>query len=86
MNIPSSVKIGGVVYAVEETTETLCVKNRECVGTIDYENAVIRINNKRGTQRQAQTFWHEVVHGIFFDRGIDLGDEEESIVEALGIS
>jgi len=84
MNIPGVVRIGSCYYDVEFTNDTLTVDGREVMGVIEYYNHVIRIKMGMGDiQQQEQTFLHEVVHGITRDRGMELGDQEETIVDEI---
>lgn len=77
--VPDKIKIGSINYKVLKTEETLVLNCRECVGTIDYENAEIKLNIKRDPQVIEKTFWHEVIHGIAHDRNIEI--TEEMVIE-----
>ena len=84
MNIPGVIRIGSCYYDVEFTNDTLTVDGREVMGVIEYYNHVIRIKMGMGdVQQQEQTFLHELVHGIIRDGGIELGDQEEIIVDKI---
>jgi len=84
MNIPGVVRIGSCYYDVEFTNDTLTVDGREVMGVIEYYNHVIRIKMGMGdVQQQEQTLLHELVHGIARDRSLDLGENEETIVDEI---
>ena len=54
------------------------------MGVIEYYNHVIRIKMGMGDiQQQEQTLLHELVHGIARDRSLDLGENEETIVDEI---
>lgn len=83
--LPDKVIIGCYEYLVLETDDPIIVDHRECVGEIDYRAKVIRIK-KSGISEQLkeQTFWHEVIHGIFEYRIINPEkQDEETTTEEL---
>ena len=81
MNIPSSVKVGGVNYAIVETNETICLNGNECRGLINYEDSTITISSRSGKQIQKITFLHELLHAIFYERDLPLENEEEVVTK-----
>lgn len=84
MNIPEVVRIGSCYYDVEFTNEVMTLNKVEVSGIIDYNNHVIQLSSSIGdVQQQEQTFLHEVVHGIARDRSLDLGENEEMIVDEI---
>ena len=84
MNIPEVVRIGSCYYDVEFTNEVMTLNKVEVSGIIDYNNHVIQLRSSIGdVQQQEQTFLHEVVHGIVRDRSLDLGENEEMIVDEI---
>jgi hypothetical protein len=87
--IPDVVKIGGMEYDVEITSEPLFVEDRRCKGLIEYEQQRIRLADDSviSPQTRTRTFWHEVLHGILSERNFDIvkADDEETIVEELAI-
>ena len=77
MKIPESVRIAGVEYKV------LLVPNlmngaTAAYGHIDYENSVIELSNTFGTEQQkrCQILWHEILHGIRENNGMEIENEE----------
>ena len=84
MNVPTSVRINGVEYAVIEV-DNLNNGINLAYGNIDYEENVIRINKDRNIdhQKKCLILLHEIMHGICEARGLDLGTDEEKIVDAF---
>ncbi|RDY22870.1 hypothetical protein CHF27_011150 [Romboutsia maritimum] len=81
MEINDKIKIGSMEYKVTKTDKPLILDNKECKGTIDYENLVINISTNIAEQRQEETFIHEVLHGIIRERNLILEDEEMIVDE-----
>ena len=82
MAIPNKIKIGGIIYTIKLTPEVLHIDetDKKYNGYIDFCEGVINICTNH---IQEQTFWHEVLHGIFEDRQIDVGKREEAIIDTL---
>lgn len=85
MKIPNKVRIGSMDYEVKHTDDVIIADHKECYGDIDYNKKIIRIcNNITSLQGEEETFLHELVHGIVFERNFDLNcDNEELKVEEL---
>ena len=87
MNIPESIRIGGVEYAV--TYEPfLSMDGRELCGMIDYQQNVISLSENVGMshERQCLTLWHEIMHGVLNHFDLDLEDEERVVeIVARGV-
>ena len=81
--ITDKVKIGSIVYSIIETDKALLLDHRECCGIIHYEEANIEIQKNRNEQKKEQTWWHEVIHGITRERGIDFGSNDELFTDEL---
>lgn len=85
MKIPDSVRISGVEYAIV-TKPDLRDSSRLLCGRIDYNTATIYLSE---TDCQSEEFrcivlWHEIIHGILEDRGVQLDEDvEENLCEAL---
>ena len=80
MNIPESIRIGGVEYAV--TREPfLSLDGRELCGMIDYLQGVIALSDNVGMShdKECLTLWHEIFHGIAHHFDLDLEDEENVV-------
>lgn len=83
--LPEKIKIGYYDYSVSKSQKPLIVNSRACKGRVDYEHAIIEIldDGQTGEQSHEQTFWHEVVHAIVYDRDIELSGDEEEAVDRL---
>lgn len=81
MKIPESVRIAGVEYAVRYVADLNNGQNL-AYGQIDYENSIIRLSSTIGTehQRRGQILWHEILHGIRENNGMEI-ENEEAVVE-----
>lgn len=82
MKLPKEVKISGVVYKVIPVKEPLIDGNIRAYGHIDFETKEIMIDTSLGDEQgHFQTLLHEILHAIVYDRDIDLGEKEESIID-----
>ena len=78
------IKVGGIAYDVEfkELDSTDGVQ----LGWCDYAKSKIEINNHNvSEQKQEQTIIHEMTHAIIHEAGLDLGDDEEDVVNKVGL-
>ena len=81
MKIPESIRIAGVEYKI------ILVPNPNngtnlAYGFIDYENTTISLSDTHGTehQKRCKTLWHEILHGIRENNGMEI-ENEEAVVE-----
>lgn len=76
--------VGGIEYAVE-------FKELECDGGVQLGYcripiATLEINNHNiSEQIQKQTIIHEMTHAIMHEAGVDLGDDEERVVNHMSL-
>ena len=82
MILPSTVKIGPVVYTVVENQR---FPQDSLAGQIRYLEQVIEIQPKMGDTITQVTLWHEMLHGILFAGGFREQDEQMLDVLAHGI-
>ncbi len=82
MILPSTVKIGPVVYTVVENQR---FPQDSLVGQIRYLEQVIEIQPKMGDTITEVTLWHEMLHGILFAGGFREQNEQMLDVLAYGI-
>lgn len=75
------IKIGPIVYDVLEVSE-LASDAGMLHGDINFSKCRIRLDADDNPQRQHQTLWHEVLHGILHGAGIR-GGHDECQIEAL---
>lgn len=83
MKIPEIIRIGGVDYTVLDKIGLNDGAGKVCYGQIDYTEAEIRLNPDecRNAQFQGQVLLHEILHGIAYHANLELGDNEENIVD-----
>lgn len=74
MNIPDKIKIGGLVYSVEQTENITF--GHEYGGEIHFKDLKINIRPTSRRRREA-CFLHEVMHAIFDNLGYKDHDEKE---------
>lgn len=81
MKIPTSIRIGGVEYAITSEANPR-IGNKLVYGKIDYDNAQIVLSDTDGYehQRRCITLWHEILHAIREHNGMEI-EEEERVVE-----
>lgn len=81
MKIPESVRIAGVEYRVIIVPH-LMNGATAAYGHIDYENSVIELSDTFGTehQKRCQVLWHEILHGIRENNGMEI-ENEEAVVD-----
>lgn len=83
MKIPKQIRIGGIDYDVVYEDRLNNGVNL-IYGHIDHDKALIRIAKDLQTkQGEFQTLLHEVIHGITHHYDLDLGDNEEDIVDKI---
>lgn len=78
MKIPNKVKIGGIVYDIEQTEHRSEGENI-LLGEISYSTGKIYLNETIRHDILAQTFFHEVVHGCLYAMGSKLNDNEKFV-------
>lgn len=72
--IPNQIKIGGMIYNVTE--EENMESHYDHFGQIVYGKGIIRIDSNLSDVRKEQVLVHEMLHGIFFEAGIQEQDED----------
>lgn len=85
MNIPKSIRIGGVDYEVR-ITPNLRDGTEILAGHVDYYNSVIELSDtdNNGYHARRITLWHEILHGIANHAELDFRKaDEEHIVTVL---
>lgn len=80
MKIPTTVRIGGVEYAVLDNQQTLNDGQHLLYGQIDYTCSEIRLSDVAASPgMKGVTLWHEILHGIRNHAGLEIDDEENVI-------
>jgi len=82
MKIPKTVRIGGVEYSVE-FINNLNDGVRVLNGQVEYAQSKIRIKSDDEYQHQCVTLVHEILHAIAAQRCMELGDNEEKIIDGF---
>lgn len=75
------IKIGGVIYEIEDAANLRGDKDQQLDGWIRYGPAKILLSSEMGGQRRRVVLWHEVLHGIMTQAGYDKHDE--ALIDAL---
>lgn len=80
MKIPKSVRIGGVEYSVVYEPQLNDGANM-AYGYISYDDCVIKLSDTYGTahEKRCRTLWHEILHGIRYNAGLEIENEEEVV-------
>jgi hypothetical protein len=82
MKIPETIRIGGIDYDIKKVQN---LNNREKLlrGNITYADSTIRISASDGHQYQCVTLWHEMLHAISAHANLNLGKNEEQIIDTF---
>jgi len=80
-SLPTVIRVGGVDFTVVERRD-LRDGNTGLNGHILYNDCEIRIEQEMTPHKKWITVWHEVLHGLLEQAGMD--DHEEKIIVALG--
>lgn len=75
------IQIGPILYKVVKVKELAC-ETGMLHGDINYGRCRIRLCADDDPQRQHQTLWHEILHGILHAAGIR-DDHDEQQIEAI---
>lgn len=80
---PKSIKIGGLVYKVEQVEDLARLEMEEdLAGMIYYRDAEIKIDKDLPTQIASHTLIHETTHGILLEAGYT--EHEEEMADRIG--
>lgn len=93
MIIPELVRVGSTFYRVITQDTPVVVSGIQCYGYCDYNNHSIVLDiTIQDEQTMEQTFCHELIHAMMFERKINLeamgltNAQMEHVVDSLGIS
>ena len=93
MIIPELVRVGSVFYEVKTQETPIVMNGVQCLGYCDYFNHIIMLDESmQDEQTMEQTFYHELVHAMLYERKINLeamglsNAQMEEVVEAMGIA
>lgn len=76
MDIPKTIKVGGIIYTVEEKPFVEIDQDRNYQGACLYQKTQIEILDSLSEDRKEQTLIHEVTHAIFYEAGFEEQDED----------
>lgn len=74
--IPSSIKVAGMTYTVEEAPFIEIDGDRNFQGVCLYRESTIQVLDTLSETRKVQTFVHELTHAIFYEAGFEEQDED----------
>ena len=93
MIIPEVVRVGSVFYEVKTQETPIVMNGVQCLGYCDYFNHIIMLDESmQDEQTMEQTFCHELVHAMMFERKLNLEAmglsnlQMEEVVDNLGIA
>ena len=93
MIIPKVVRVGSVFYEVKTQDTPIVMKGVQCLGYCDlYSHTIMLDESMQDEQTMEQTFCHELVHALMFERKINLEAmglskaQMEDVVDNLGIA
>ena len=82
MKIPNKIRINGIDYAIE-SPKHLDNGKWLLAGQVSYHESKIRIKATHEHQYRCVSLWHEILHAIVFSTGLELGKNEEKIIETF---
>ena len=78
-------KVGGMIYEVV-FKELEADDGGVQLGWCDYAKSKLEINNHNVSEpKQKQTVIHELTHAIIHEAGVGFGDDEERVVNHIGL-
>ena len=93
MIIPELVRVGSVFYEVKTQQTPIVMNGVQCLGYCDYYSHTIMLDESmQDEQTMEQTFCHELVHAMMFERKLNLeamglsNAQMEDVVDNLGIA
>ena len=93
MIIPKVVRVGSVFYEVKTQDTPIVMNGAQCLGYCDmYSHTIMLDESVQDEQTMEQTFCHELVHALMFERKINLvamglsNEQMEEVVDNLGMA
>ena len=93
MIIPELVRVGSVFYEVKTQQTPIVMNGVQCLGYCDlYSHTIMLDESMQDEQTMEQTFCHELVHALMFERKINLvamglsNKQMEEVVDNLGMA
>ena len=94
MIIPDQIRVGSTFYTVKAQETPIVINGKQCYGYCDpnIHEIVLDAGLISDEQTMEQTFCHELIHAMMFERKINLeawgltNAQMEHVVDSLGIS
>ena len=93
MIIPELIRVGSVFYVVKTQDTPIVMNGAQCLGYCDmYSHTIMLDESMQDEQTMEQTFCHELVHAMMFERKLNLeamglsNVQMEEVVDNLGIA
>ena len=94
MIIPNEIRVGSTFYTVKAQATPIVINGMQCYGYCDPNMHEILLDAGLISDEQTmeQTFCHEIIHAMMFERKINLeawgltNTQMEHVVDSLGIS
>ena len=94
MIIPETIRVGSTFYTVKAQETPIVINGKQCYGYCDpnIHEIVLDAGLISDEQTMEQTFCHELIHAMMFERKINLeawgltNAQMEHVVDSLGIS
>ena len=94
MIIPDQIRVGSTFYTVKAQVEPIVMNGMQCYGYCDPNKHEMLLDGGLISDEQTmeQTFCHELIHAMMFERKINLkawgltNAQMEHVVDSLGIS
>ena len=93
MIIPNEIRVGSTFYTVKTQDTPIVMNGGQCLGYCDlYSHTIMLDETMQDEQTMEQTFCHELIHAMMFERKINLeamgltNAQMEHVVDSLGIS
>ena len=93
MIIPNEIRVGSTFYTVKTQDTPIVMNGGQCLGYCDlYSHTIMLDETMQDEQTMEQTFCHELIHAMMFERKINLeamgltNTQMEHVVDSLGIS
>ena len=94
MIIPDQIRVGSTFYTVRAQLEPIVMNGKQCYGYCDsnMHEIILDAGLISDEQTMEQTFCHELIHAMMFERKINLeamgltNAQMEHVVDSLGIS
>ena len=94
MIIPEQIRVGSTFYTVKAQETPIVINGKQCYGYCDpnIHEIVLDAGLISDEQTMEQTFCHELIHAMMFERKINLeawgltNAQMEHVVDSLGIS